>query len=219
MSCGQGDASMADNTLFTKYGIVVDSGKMIFHENDDGDKMYIIQEGNVRISKIIGDKEHILAVLGKGDFFGEMAIVNRSRRTATATAVGTVHLLAFDREGFLGMVEKNARIALNIIDKLCRRLQQADMQIHHLVRKSARGLIALNLFYAFAEQDFERATLDYLKIIRDISLALEVPGETVSSYLDELKLGNIIGIADNKISLISRDGLAAKSEIIQHAGT
>ncbi|HUZ18579.1 MAG TPA: cyclic nucleotide-binding domain-containing protein [Spirochaetia bacterium] len=204
---------MAENTLFGKYGIVVDSGKVLFRENDEGDQMYIIQEGSVRISKQIGGKEHILAVLAKGDFFGEMAIVNRSKRTATATAVGTVNLLAFNREGFLGMIEKNARIALNIIDKLCRRLQQADLQIHHLVRKSARGLVALNLFYAFAEQGFEKAKLDYVKLARDISLSLEIPSDAVNGFFDELKNGNIIEVANNKVSLLSRDGLAAMGEI------
>jgi CRP/FNR family transcriptional regulator, cyclic AMP receptor protein len=204
---------MAENTLFGKYGIVVDSGKVLFRENDEGDQMYIIQEGSVRISKQIGGKEHILAVLSKGDFFGEMAIVNRSKRTATATAVGTVNLLAFNREGFLGMIEKNARIALNIIDKLCRRLQQADLQIHHLVRKSARGLVALNLFYAFAEQGFEKAKLDYVKLARDISLSLEIPGDAVNGFFDELKNGNIIEVVNNKVSLLSRDGLAAMGEI------
>ncbi len=206
---------MAENTLFSKYGIVADSGKVLFHENDEGDQMYIIQEGSVRISKLIGGKEHILAVLGKGDFFGEMAIVNRSKRTATATAVGQVSLLAFNREGFLGMIEKNARIALNIIDKLCRRLQQADLQIHHLVRKSARGLVALNLYYAFAQAGFEKGKLDYVKTVRDISLSLEIPYDSVTSYFDEMKAGNIIEVADNKVGLLSRDGLAAMGEVVQ----
>jgi CRP-like cAMP-binding protein len=204
---------MADSTLFGKYGIVIDSGKVLFRENEEGDQMYIIQEGNVRISKQIGGKEHILAVLGKGDFFGEMAIVNRAVRTATATAAGTVHLLAFNREGFLGMIEKNARIALNIIDKLCRRLQQADLQIHHLVRKSARGLMALNLYYAFAEQGFEQGSLDYVKVARDISLSLEIPSDAVIAFFEELRLSAIIDIVDNRASLRERDKLAALGEV------
>jgi len=205
-------ADMAENTLFSKYGTLVDSGKVIFRENDEGDQMYIIQEGTVRISKQIGGKEHILAVLGKGDFFGEMAIVNRAVRTATATAVGTVHLLSFNREGFLGMIEKNARIALNIIDKLCRRLQQADLQIHHLVRKSARGLMALNLYYAFAEQGFEKGALDYVKVARDISLSLEVPSDSVVAFFEELRAAGTIEIAENKAILRDKEKLATLGE-------
>lgn len=204
---------MAENTLFTKYGTVVDSGKVLFRENDEGDLMYIIQEGNVRISKQIDGKEHILAVLGKGDFFGEMAIVNRSPRTATATAVGTVHLLSFNREGFLGMIEKNARIALNIIDKLCRRLQQADLQIHHLVRKNARGLMALNLYYAFAEQGFEKGAIEYVKVAREIALSLEVPSESVIAFFEELRSMGVVEMRESKALLRNREKLAALGEI------
>jgi len=204
---------MAENTLFTKYGTVVDSGKVLFRENDEGDQMYIIQEGNVRISKMIGGKEHILAVLAKGEFFGEMAIVSRVRRSATATAVGTVHLLAFNREGFLGMIEKNARIALNIIDKLCRRLQAADLQIHHLVRKSSRGLMAMNLYFTFAENGFEKGVLDSVKTMREMSLSLELPYETITAFFDELKDISIIAIAENKITLNDREKLAEIGEI------
>ncbi len=204
---------MAENTLFTKYGIVVDSGKVLFRENDEGDQMYIIQEGSIRISKMIGGKEHILAVLGKGDFFGEMAIVSRVRRTATATAVGTVHLLAFNREGFLGMIEKNARIALNIIDKLCRRLQAADLQIHHLVRKSSRGLMAMNLYFTFAENGFERAVLDSVKTMREMSLSLELPYETITAFFDELKDISILSVSENKIVLKDQEKLAEIGEI------
>ncbi len=204
---------MAETSLFGKYGAVVDSGKVIFRENEEGDQMYIIQEGNVRISKLIEGKEHILAVLGKGDFFGEMAIVNRVKRTATATAVGTVQVLAFNREGFLGMIEKNARIALNIIDKLCRRLQQADNQIQHLVKKSGKGLMALNLYYTFAENGFEKGSLDPVKVMREMSLSLETPYETVSAFFEELKKNSIIEVAGDRMVLKNRDWLATLGEV------
>jgi CRP-like cAMP-binding protein len=203
---------MADNILFDKYGIIVDSGKVIFHEGDSGDQMYIIQEGNVRISKMIGGKEHILAVLVKGDFFGEMAIVNQITRAATATAGGTGRRLAFNREGFISMIEKNARIALNIIDKLCRRLQQANSQIQHLVRKNEKGLIALNLYYAFAENGMEKALLEYHKTARDIALSLELPQESVISFFDEIRDRNIIFIDANTMTLRDRSTLAALAE-------
>jgi CRP/FNR family cyclic AMP-dependent transcriptional regulator len=143
------DYGMSDNVLFEKYGHVIPAGTVIFREGDEGNEIFIIQEGKVKISKSIGNNDHVLAILGKGDFFGEMAIVNRIRRTATAQTVTDTHLLAFDRQGFRSMIEKNSKIAMNIIDKLCRRLQQANMQIQQLKRKNAPALIALHLVYAF----------------------------------------------------------------------
>ncbi len=198
---------MEDNRLYDKYGLMVDSGKVLFQEGEPGDKMYIIQEGNIRISKMIGGKEHILAVLGKGDFFGEMAIVNQVERTATATAVGTVRLLAFNREGFLGMIEKNARIALNVIDKLCRRLQHTNNQIQHLVKQNKKGLIALNIYYAFAENGFEQARLEYHKLSREISLNLELPQEAVLKYIENLAEQGIVKTESSLMTLRDKDKL------------
>ncbi|ORC34862.1 Crp/Fnr family transcriptional regulator [Marispirochaeta aestuarii] len=203
---------MEDNKLFEKYGLTVDSGKILFQEGDGGDKMYIIQEGNIRISKQIGGKEHILAVLGKGDFFGEMAIVNQVKRSATATAIGTVKLLAFNREGFLGMIEKNARIALNVIDKLCRRLQHTNNQIQHLVKRNTKGLIALNLYYAFAENGFEQARLEYHKLSREISLNLEIPQDAVLDFIENLASTRVVKTEDNLMFLLDRDKLHSLAE-------
>jgi CRP-like cAMP-binding protein len=200
---------MSDTALFGKYGKTFDSGKVIFREDEEGDKMYIIQEGTVRISKTIGDSEYTLAVLGKGDFFGEMAIVSRIKRSATAVAGETARLLEFDRQGFLGMIEKNAKIALNIIDKLCRRLQQANQQIQYLKEKDERGLVALQLRYAFTEGGLQNAILDKMKIIREISINLEIPSEKVMEHLKSFQDDRIIRIEGSSITLVDSDKLSS----------
>jgi CRP-like cAMP-binding protein len=199
---------MAEDVLFNKYGHIVDSGKIIFKEGDEGDKMYIIQDGTVRISKNIGGKEHILAVLGKGDFFGEMAIVNRVRRSATATAGETVKYLEFDRQGFINMIEKNAKIALNIIDKLCKRLQQANSQIQQLKQGNEKGLVAQNLNYAFAEAGLFNASLDRVAVIRDIAMNLEISPDAVTAYMNEFKNQGVIRVDDKSIILLDSGKLS-----------
>ena len=126
--------------------------------------------------------------------------------------MGTVKLLSFNREGFIGMIEKNARIALNIIDKLCRRVQQANNQIQHLVKGNAKGLIALNLYYAFAENGMENARLDYHKTAREISLNLELPQNTSVDYFEELQRKGIIYIKQNVLVLRDKQKLASIAE-------
>jgi len=203
---------MASTNLFEKYGMVVDTGKEIFQEGEVGDLMYIIQEGSVRISKLIDGKPHILAVLGKGDFFGEMAIVTRVKRTATATAASTVRMLSFDRNGFVSMIANNARIALNIIDKLCRRLQSANAQIQVLVKRNESGLIGQHLYYAFAEHGMDNAALDLHKTTRDISLSLEIPQERSFAFLRSLAEVGVVKIENNTISLLDRERLTSIAE-------
>ncbi|SIQ38369.1 Cyclic nucleotide-binding domain-containing protein [Alkalispirochaeta americana] len=126
---------MTDNPLFERYGKTVEDGAVLFRENEPGETMYIIQSGEVRIMRTINGKEHVLACLGKGDFFGEMAIVSQTPRTATAIAVGTTELLSFDRPGFEAMIGKNTKIAMRVIDTLCRRLQNANQQMQSLAEQ------------------------------------------------------------------------------------
>jgi CRP-like cAMP-binding protein len=202
---------MAEDTmLYQKFGRTVKPGETVFQEGDTGDQMFIIQEGNVKVTKNVGGREHVLSTLGKGDFFGEMAIVNNVRRTATVTAVTEVHLLAFNREGFLSMVTKNARIALNIIDKLCRRLQNMNTQIQHLVRKNARGLVALNLSYAFRSAAGEVLHTD--RAVEEIAENLQVPISDVRAVVDKLAADGVVAVQGNQIMLLDAARLAADAE-------
>ncbi|MBN1696294.1 MAG: Crp/Fnr family transcriptional regulator [Spirochaetales bacterium] len=201
-----------ETTLFQNFGITVMPDEVLFREGDEGDKMYIIQSGNVKLSKIMRGKEQELAILGKGDFFGEMAIVTNEKRTATAVVITKAELLAFDRQGFLSMINKNGRIALNIIDKLCRRLQKLHSQMHHLVRKNSRGLVALHLFYAFKGEGKPDNGLLYEQTISDISLSLELPQETAVSILQELEDEGIIKRKENILVLASRIKLEKVTE-------
>lgn len=125
---------MDSNPLLQKYGRVFEPGDLIFEEDEVGDHMFIIQEGQVQISRTINGKDTAMALLEKGEFFGEMAIVNRIRRTARARAHQRTQLLAFDRVGLEQLVEKNPKIALSIIDRLCRRLGAANSQIRQMAQ-------------------------------------------------------------------------------------
>lgn len=204
---------MADNPLFEKYGQTTNAGRVIFHEGESGDRMFIIQSGRVRISKMIDGREHELAILEKGDFFGEMAIVSRIDRTATATAVNATQLLAFDRQGFMGMIEKNAKIALNVIDKLCRRLENANSQIQLMFQRNQRSLIALNLYAKFGDRPADEQHLPLDKTVEQISLNLETPGKLVSSYLEGFVAAKILSIKGNVIRLIDSKKLGRFAEM------
>lgn len=203
---------MADNQLFEKYGQTFRDGERIFDENAPGDRMYIIQEGQVRITKVFDGKQHVLSVLGKGDFFGEMAIVSRIRRTASATAIGETRLLAFDRDGFQSMIEKNARIALNVIDKLSRRLQHANQQIQTMFERNKQSLVALNLYLRFAErpQDQQVITLD--RAVDEIALQIEVPEVRVLEAVNELVKAGALEQSGNALRLKDRALLTRLSQ-------
>lgn len=200
--------------LQQRFGRTYDPGSLICREGEEGDEMYIIQSGKVRVSKQFGGKTHVVSVLEKGDFFGEMAIVNRIQRTATVTAIDRVELLVFDREGLQNMIARNTKIALTIIDKLCRRLQNAHLKIQHLVKRDAGGLIALHLKSVFQELPSGQETLPYQKCLEDVSLSLELPMEDVRTVMKGLEAAGVLKEEGETLRLADRDKLAQITESV-----
>jgi CRP/FNR family cyclic AMP-dependent transcriptional regulator len=200
--------------LLQRFSRAYTPGAVICQEGEEGEEMYIIQKGKVRVSKRFAGKTHVVAVLEKGDFFGEMAIVNRIQRTATVTAIDSVELLVFDRDGLQNLVTRNAKIALTIIDKLCRRLQNANIKIQHLVKRDAQGLIALHLRYLFQELPGASPSAPFQKSLEDISLSLELPMEEVRGVLGELQTEGILATSGDVLQLVDRERLQGMTELV-----
>lgn len=203
---------MSQNPLFDKYGQTLRDGEVIFRENDPGDRMFIIQSGTVSIHKQIDGKEHKLAELEKGEFFGEMAIVSNIPRSATAIAKGPVEILSFDRAGFESMIAKNTKIAMSIIDKLSRRLQNANSQIQTLVRSNQRSMVALNLYNRFMERDGGAAALTLDRNVDEIALELNAPKSAVMELITSFVDSGICERAENALRLKDKKRLVALTD-------
>ena len=199
---------MPDDPL-QKFAKTYAPGTVVFREGDTGDEMYIIQRGKVRVSKDFSGKPHLIAVLDKGEFFGEMAIVSQLARTATVTAITEVEALAFDRDGLLKMITRNPRIGLSIIDRLCRRLQAAHRKVQHLVQRDRAGLIALHLRHLFQELAADAPSLPIAATLDDASLAFELPVEEVRKAVDGFAAAGILAIEGDRIRLLDAGRLEA----------
>ncbi len=75
-------------------------GQVIFEEGANGDWIYVVEEGEVEISKKMDGRKIVIERLNTGDIFGEMAYIDKTPRSATATAVGTTEVGVIDREFF-----------------------------------------------------------------------------------------------------------------------
>lgn len=100
--------------------------EFLFAEGDLGTEMFIIQEGKVEVFKTIDGVENQLAVLDKGDFFGEMSILEDMPRNASARAVEKTRVLRIDGATFDQMLRSNPEIAVRMMRKLSRRLRRTD---------------------------------------------------------------------------------------------
>jgi len=131
--------------LFARFGKECPEGTVLFREGDAGDHMYVVQSGSVRISKEVHGGTRTLAVLGPGEFFGEMAILNNKPRTATAEVVDKARMLLLDARTFEQMVVSNAEIAVRLVKKLSRRLDSALELVEILMHRDPKARVILGL--------------------------------------------------------------------------
>ncbi|MEA2413822.1 MAG: hypothetical protein QOI58_479 [Thermoanaerobaculia bacterium] len=109
------------------------AGDVIFQQGELGTEMFIIQEGEVDIVKHINGESHALSHLEKGDFFGEMAVLESVPRTADAIAKTEVRALVINGARFDEMLRKNPEVAVRIIRKYSKRLREANTLLERLV--------------------------------------------------------------------------------------
>lgn len=117
-------------SLFERFVKEYAKFEVIFQQNAKGKEMYVIYSGAVKLVLNTPDgKERVLATLGPGDFFGEMALVDFgvSLRSATAVAVEDTQLLVVDRAKFMYLTRHQPEFALIIMRKLAERLRQANI--------------------------------------------------------------------------------------------
>lgn len=116
-------------------------GQMIMIEHEPGAELYIIQAGRVKITKIVNDREVLLAVLQPGDIFGEMALLENKPRSASAVAHGNVSTLAISRNNFEAMVQAQPQLAVKLITLLSERIWTAYRQLANLLITDPIGRI------------------------------------------------------------------------------
>jgi CRP-like cAMP-binding protein len=131
--------------LFPRFGREFRAGEILFREGETGDEMFVIQTGLVRISKFVGGEDRPLATLGRGEFIGEMAILNEKPRTATATVVEDAKCLVIGAKTLEMMISNNAEIAFRLIKKLARRLDSADELVQILLNPDPEARVMLGL--------------------------------------------------------------------------
>lgn len=123
---------MRDNLL----GKLYSNGDVIVRQGETGDCMYVVQRGQVAIVLEEPDgSETGLNVLKEGDLFGEMAILEKQPRSATARAIGEARILTVDRRTFLRRVKEDPTLALNILRSLSRRIRHMNHELEEARNK------------------------------------------------------------------------------------
>ena len=132
---------MADGGL----GRVYEDGEIIARQGDEGDCMFVIQDGRVEVVFEENGAETLLRTADVGEFIGEMAIFDREVRSATLRAAGRARLLTIDRKNFLKRIHKDPSLAFRLVQSMSSRVRDLSAEVarlkfrHEMSRKDPDG--------------------------------------------------------------------------------
>jgi CRP/FNR family transcriptional regulator, cyclic AMP receptor protein len=180
------------------------AGTVLFEEGQPGDFMYVVQEGEVEIRRQVGADERVLAVLAPGEFFGEMAILNRRPRSATAIVRTPATLLVIEGKTFEAMLRARPEIAIRIIRSLAMRLEDANQHVEllllptpdHRVVQCLRHLAEEQIALTGAHLGAGTAIL-VPKQIEDIAARVGLPVPEVAEVIERLRAARLVLLAED----------------------
>ena len=161
---------------------------VILFEDDPGDALYVVAQGQVKVVLIGEDgREVILSVLGEGEFFGEMALIDDEPRSAHVIAMNDSTLLVIRREDFQGILRQTPGIALALLRALSWRLRRVDEKVGSLVLLDVNGRVAQLLLELAEEAGSERITrrLTHHTIAQMIGSSRETVSRTMREFVEK----------------------------------
>ncbi|MCF7803497.1 MAG: Crp/Fnr family transcriptional regulator [Candidatus Marinimicrobia bacterium] len=177
--------------------------KMILMEEDEGDTLFVIDEGSVKITRISEDgREVILSMLNAGDFFGEMSIFDGESRSANVVTLEESDVFLLKRADFLHLLEKYPKISVSLLQELASRLRKSDELIESLSLSDAENRIALTLLRLADDLGIYKAgkvEIDNLPYQQDIANMAGTSRETVSRTLKLLEDKGFIAKDGHKV--------------------
>lgn len=133
---------MSSMASFDRFAVTYKKGTMIFCEYEPGNAFYLIQSGQVQITKVMGDIEKTIDILQPGELFGEMAILEEAPRSASAIAVDDVTVLEFNRENFEILLKGNPQIALKLLKTFVKRIYDQHRRFMILTLEDDQARVA-----------------------------------------------------------------------------
>ena len=180
-------------------------GSAVMHAGDTADSLYIVISGRLKV--MVGEadgKETILSILGPGEFFGEMSLIDDNPRSATVTAIEACELLALTRRDFRRCLVENANLAMAVMRVLVRRLREADRKIGSLAMLDVYGRVARLLLDMSENVDGQRVVTKRISK-QDIAKMIGASREMVHKVMKDLQVSGYIEVQGSTIVLRDKD--------------
>ena len=180
---------------FERFAKTYEPGEVIIAEYEPGDSFYLIQSGRVQLVKCVNGSKKNLDVLKPGEFFGEMAILDNSPRSATCMAAGRVKCLEFNKENFELLITGNPQMALLLLKLFCKRIYDQKRRFRILVIKDLQARLAdvfmlldeMNPVINEAEKQ-RRFNVTIADIAHWAGLSAEVTRDEINKFVERRKI-------------------------------
>ena len=209
------DPDSADTLEKVLTSRTVSRGHIVFKEGDSGDRLFIVLDGKVKITRASADgRENLIAVLGPGEMFGELSLFDPGPRTASVSAVTDATLASLDHDDLRPLLLERPGVGVELLRALAQRLRRTNDAMADLVFTDVPGRVAKALLDLAAKFGVEEA--DGIRVRHDLTqeeLAQLVGAsrETVNKALSEFAHRGWLRIEGRSVLLIDSERLTRRA--------
>ncbi|AVQ10500.1 Cyclic nucleotide-binding domain protein [Leptospira santarosai] len=194
-----------------KLGVEFKESDIIFEENQEAEVMYLIAKGKVGIHKKVKEAYKLLVELKEGDMFGEMALIDKTPRSARAVARTDVLLIAINKDAFFNLIRTNPGFSMKIVKILTSRLRETNKTIATLLKADKKNLVTsalINFSQTNGQQDGSNYRIPLNHFIRWAILRVGLEHQDLVSSIRLLVKDKMVEqIKEDPSTLIIRDSL------------
>jgi CRP/FNR family transcriptional regulator, cyclic AMP receptor protein len=191
-------------------------GHVVFQEGEKGDRLFVVLDGKIKISRAAADgRENLLAVLGPGEMFGELSLFDPGPRTATATAITESTLASLDHDDLRPLLLAQPTVAAQFLRALAERLRRTNEAMADLVFSDVPGRVAkalLDLAERFGDESSDGVLVRHDLTQEELAQLVGASRETVNKALSEFANRGWIRLEGRSVLLLDRARLARRAQ-------
>lgn len=190
----------------------VHRSEVLYRPGEPGDRLYVLERGVVRLSSLVSGRELTLALLGKGEFFGEEALLGGVPRDYTAEAYEDARLYVVLRPSLVALRRRRPEVFFGLVRRVGQRLHTLCERVERLLFKGASGRLArtlLDLAQRHGVADEDGVTLALGLSQGDLAKLIGVSRESVNAALADLRRRGLVTVDAGRLRLLDMAGLDA----------
>jgi len=195
--------------------VKIAKGSILFKEGDDGEHLYVIIEGKLKLGTSSGDgRENLLSILGPGEMFGELSLFDPGPRTSTATSVTDAKVLSLSHGKVIPWLKQNPDVALQLLARLAQRLRRTNEAVGDLVFSDVPGRVAkalIDLGERFGKTTAEGLLVNHDLTQEELAQLVGASRETVNKALADFAGRGWLKLDGRSVLITDVDRLSKRS--------